>query len=725
MSDKQDPLLKRIEQLEDELHAVKNRMNQLETQLNQQNKLDPFGLLDATEKAPPKKQMERPEPSIKKQPKPEPIMEKELEPIVAAKQIDPVIANEQTPPAAKEPKESPSFEQILGTWLPRVFMVVLILGVLWGLKIGMDNGWISYEVRIALGYISTVLLYLFGRSSIRKGHHIFGITLFGGLIAIGVLVTMAAYYLYHLFPYPIAFAIGLIYIILGLWISHKQASETLTVLSGFAGFLLPYLIIGSDPQTWTFCLYMLLLFLSLFYIAIRSEHKVSYSVTFVFFQLSLLFYTLSALPTGGEWYIVGTALIQHLLLVYFYVKGSISRHVFTETVIYTNVVFMIGWISLLDTNTFVYGLFAGLYITLSFYTYTKKDAKLNGIFSAIAIFAISACILSVSFRQEESEIALLLINGAIGIWVGLRFKTIRTIVISGIIYGMAGLTALMMMIPALFSLAHLAWIVLLITVVFIYISLYKYGIKLWSLSEKNINISLIIGQIIGMIYIYQLSDFVLSKSYTFDVWDIRDHLQLFTLIAASLLSFLAYKWKHGKYITIAATIEFLLLGLMLAVLPLHSISNGLLFTKLVIELCYFALLTALFIVIWKNRFSFFHGLHNHIAALAFVMQLVYFYILHKWYFAITDIYVMNYEFVYLGHTLWMFLFAFLSVSLGIRYKWNVVKLVGLALIGICLIKLFFIDLINVSIIVRAILFIVVGIVGLIYSRLLIKNNEKA
>src|SRR5699024_9596082 len=100
-----------------------------------------------------------------------------------------------------------------------------------------------------------------------------------------------------------------------------------------------------------------------------------------------------------------------------------------------------------------------------------------------------------------------------------------------------------------------AWIVLLITVVFIYISLYKYGIKLWSLSEKNINISLIIGQIIGMIYIYQLSDFVLSKSYTFDVWDIRDHLQLFTLIAASLLSFLAYKWKHGKYITIAATIE--------------------------------------------------------------------------------------------------------------------------------------------------------------------------
>lgn len=366
MTDNQEQLTKRVKQLENELAAMKLQLNKMEEKIDEQSNKDAFGLLYTSSKA----QTKKPVKQVEKQPN----IKKHHDIKHDPSPIESVISEKAFAEQDYATKEPINFEQILSTWLPRVFMIILILGILWGLKIGMDNGWISYEVRIALGYITSIALYFLGKNSIKKKHPLFGVTLFGGLIAIGILVTMAAYYLYDLFPYPLAFIIGLLYIAFGLWMSKRIASETLTILSGIAGFLLPYLIVGSSAHVWTFCLYMLILFLSLFYIAIRSQHKISYMVTFVLFQLSLLTYTLVGLQTNEEWYIVGTVLIQHAVFLYFYLRGRIARHIFAETTIYVNVVCLIGWISLLENNmnTVVYGLLALAYISFAFYTYTKK-----------------------------------------------------------------------------------------------------------------------------------------------------------------------------------------------------------------------------------------------------------------------------------------------------------------------------------------------------------------
>ena len=59
-------------------------------------------------------------------------------------------------------KKEFDLQKLLSNWLPRVFMFILLLGVLWGLKVGMDNGFITNPVRVGMGYTGTILLYFLG-----------------------------------------------------------------------------------------------------------------------------------------------------------------------------------------------------------------------------------------------------------------------------------------------------------------------------------------------------------------------------------------------------------------------------------------------------------------------------------------------------------------------------------------------------------------------------------
>ena len=115
-------------------------------------------------------------------------------------------------------------------------MFILLLGVLWGLKVGMDHGFITSPVRVGMGYTGTILLYFLGTRYYNSGKKGFGLTLLGGFIGLGILTTFAAHLLYGYLNFTIAFLIGVAYIIAGLLLSRKTKSETLTIFSGIPGF---------------------------------------------------------------------------------------------------------------------------------------------------------------------------------------------------------------------------------------------------------------------------------------------------------------------------------------------------------------------------------------------------------------------------------------------------------------------------------------------------------
>ncbi len=107
--------------------------------------------------------------------------------------------------------------------------------------------------------------------------------------------------------------------------------------------------------------------------------------------------------------------------------------------------------------------------------------------------------------------------------------------------------------------------------------------------------------------------------------------------------------------------------------------------------------------------------------LAIIMQAVYFIFLNKWFLTFVHTYEWDREYILLAHTFLLFAFAFASISIGRKLGWKYVKFIGAGLIVVCVLKLFIIDLGAVSILIRAILFTIVGVVGLLYSKTLFKE----
>src|SRR5699024_8459818 len=106
-----------------------------------------------------------------------------------------------------------------------------------------------------------------------------------------------------------------------------------------------------------------------------------------------------------------------------------------------------------------------------------------------------------------------------------------------------------------------------------------------------------------------------------------------------------------------------------------------------------ACLFGLFLLIYRNKFPGKLKLTKYIQSFAIGVQGATFVYLTKWYFNFTYIYLWDSDYVYIIHTIWMFLFAFLSITIGTKKKWEIMRYLGLGLIGVCLIKLFFVDLI--------------------------------
>lgn len=619
----------------------------------------------------------------------------------------------------KEKKEV-DFEKQFRVWLPRVFMFILLLGVLWGLKVGMEYGVITGVVRIALGFVGSAGLYFLGMRYIRLEKNGFGLTLLGGFIALGILTTFAAHYLYGYFNFFVAFVVGIAYIAAGLYLSLRTKSETLTIFSAIAGFLLPFLLEGQGTTELQFCLYLVVLFSSLFFVSLRHAHKYSFYATFLLFHLTLVIYVLLAGFEVNENIIVATALLQHLLLLVVYVKGYIKRHVFTETLIYTNVVFALAWIKLLvyGQEILFYALFALLYVALAVIAFAKRTSTLRGVLVAVAIFTISAFILAFQTDEMYGKVILLLLNGAIGVWIGLYYRTVRPIVTGGFVYLLSAYTTITAVdFTTVWSIEHIVWIVLFVSMAALYSSFYRWR-PAFIKERIRLDQSLVIGQLIVLIYIFKIVNLWLTDTNL--SYQTVTHVELGILLLVLRAFYLLRNWRYGRFITHAVVIEFLLASVVVLGTSLGSNEvDNLFYVNIGVQLAYVAWLLWLLKTIVLNQFYIL--LKVKTTTLAVCMQISTFIFLNKWYFAIVWQENWSTEWILLGHTFWLLGFAFLSISVGRKMQWKAVTMLGIVLIGVCVIKLFLVDLYSISIVIRSILFIVVGVAGLLYSRTLWKE----
>ena len=166
----------------------------------------------------------------------------------------PTLKTKPTPPTPPIPtpktnvQQGRSIEEQIMWALPKVFMVILVLGVLWGLKLVSDYGYLSNEVKIILAYLLSIALATIAYVVERRklGSPAVTISLYGGAFIVGILTTAAGAMLYDVLGLTLALFIAILFIGYGIAISYLKKNEVLTLFVAFTSLLLPYLLEYMD-----------------------------------------------------------------------------------------------------------------------------------------------------------------------------------------------------------------------------------------------------------------------------------------------------------------------------------------------------------------------------------------------------------------------------------------------------------------------------------------------
>ncbi|MCH7562326.1 MAG: DUF2339 domain-containing protein [Gemmatimonadetes bacterium] len=134
-------------------------------------------------------------------------------------------------------------------WLPRVGIGLVLLAVALAFKYSIDQGWVIPAVRVALGYgLGLILLVLGFRLSESRPQYVQA--LFGGAVATFYITGFAAFRLYGLFSYPIAFGLMIAATVLAFFLSLAHNRAALSVIGVAGGLGTPFLLFtgsGSVP----------------------------------------------------------------------------------------------------------------------------------------------------------------------------------------------------------------------------------------------------------------------------------------------------------------------------------------------------------------------------------------------------------------------------------------------------------------------------------------------
>ncbi|QPJ61212.1 MAG: DUF2339 domain-containing protein [Candidatus Nitronauta litoralis] len=145
--------------------------------------------------------------------------------------------------AKEKPEPGPSSKPVATgeTWLSRIGITLLLLGVVFLVKYSIDQGWINPAVRLMGGFLIGAVLVRIGFQN-RESRDKFSQILQGGGIAVFYIVGFAAYQIYELVPHTLAFAYMVAVSVTGVVLSLRQEFLSLSMVSLLGGLATPFLL---------------------------------------------------------------------------------------------------------------------------------------------------------------------------------------------------------------------------------------------------------------------------------------------------------------------------------------------------------------------------------------------------------------------------------------------------------------------------------------------------
>jgi hypothetical protein len=156
--------------------------------------------------------------------------------------------------------ETPTLESNVGlTWINRIGVVTVLLGVAFFFKYAVDNDWIGPGGRVILGVLAGLAAIFAGDRLWHRGQKTFaqGIQALGSSIL--YLSFFAAFSFYQLIPQAIAFVLMFATTLMTGALSLRYNARATLLLALLSGYATPFLLAKGEPNDLFFLSYMLVL----------------------------------------------------------------------------------------------------------------------------------------------------------------------------------------------------------------------------------------------------------------------------------------------------------------------------------------------------------------------------------------------------------------------------------------------------------------------------------
>ncbi len=689
-------LERRIAKLEEEMADLRQELSSLKgTQSTEK-----INTLDARQSMIKQSEPIKPKPALESKPIPTKVTEKEVQP-------------------------QPSMEERVMWALPKVFMVILVMGVLWGLKLVSDYGYLSNGVKIILAYALSVglavIAYVLERRKV--GSSAITISLYGGAFIVGILTTAASAILYEIIGLTPALGITLLYIGYGIAISYWKKNEALTVFVAFTSLLLPYLLEYMDFNAVIILLFVVILFASLQWVIYQHKQKLAlYIATF----FSVLAVSVVAFMNIDKQVIFAFGLL--VILALFYVIWCLMYNAQSKwKPLHIGLQFSLGSFSLLLMNLIIRSLTHGemlllvlmaLFGAVALYSYRQKWQEVLD--SAVTLAFITLCntILLMNIPNKVDDLLYPMIAFA-GVMMSLRLRASMMKVVSSFVLIITFLLNFIFHEPKpFFSIDHLSLFMPIIYFVIIY--LYARRPKETLTAFEKVMKDLYVIDILAVATTgYFLAYIGKLDTVYFAATNGIPYMMCIVLAALFTGSLFVEETYKGRALTPVLGSFFLLFFLMISTKPTMMES-----LNIITRFVYMAVIVAIIVDILVK--GFIYRLYevrlgkyvDAIVSTGIVLTMISIWgLIHQ--FTFNN--VLDWKLSIALTTITLFLTASVSLWISSTHQLKTLRSTGFVLLVIAFIKLIFFDLSALDLLIRAILFITIGGIGMLLSGRLLKK----
>lgn len=613
-------------------------------------------------------------------------------------------------PPVVEQKPRRSLEQVLASWLPKIFMVILVLGVVWGLKVMSDYGLFGDMMKIASAYMLSLAMLSVALRKKDVWTTAAIDALFGGAFIVGIVTTAAGAILYDVLSQLTALIIALVYIVYGVAISYVRRNEVLTSFVFFTSLLLPYLLDYMNMSKPVIFMYIVVLFAVMQLVIVKYTQWIALMIGFIVSTWTLTFFLWE-----------GDAKVSWALLIVLLIMAAVSAYMLQTNVPHRIVriwlfitYFGSLWMFAMEDQLIPTIVIAVMLAATTGWLLRQGSEQGADVFYALAVTSVViVCLISTSSDNVLLFVLPILLVSAT-CWAWYKQWKLSAIVLSSATALISIVTYMTFSNESNSAVHHVQYVLLLL-----------YGLICYVYAHRKRSV-------------YERA----QPKISIEVKDILSAILLALFVGYSMVIDQVFSFGHLPYVAYAMLTALLL---VLFVMPKAWLACSTLYSVTAVWLLFslnflsgtwelahatihvwtqVSVLIVLAILLWMvMRQNEWAAISRSVRLIGIVAYMYTMYVAFVNQLFMMD--VVSTSVRMMLHTLMLFGVAGTYMAFHQRYKEAIFMRLGIALLAIALLKLLVVDLVAINIFIRAILFMLVGAIGFYLSTRFVKKHSES